>query len=223
MIEFATLYETAILHKGGEASVKALLPRCKTPAQLRAQSDAFYLDTMSLRIFRAGLKHELVDNKWPAFQQAYHGFDPFFCAMLSDEDIEQLMANRGLIRHLGKIKSVRENAQWLREIASEYGGFGQWLADWPAETLVELWAAMKKHGRQLGGMSGPYFLRMVGRDTFLLTQDVCAVLVAQGIVTKTPSSKAELKAVQHAFNVWQEESGRPFCEISRIVAMTVLG
>ncbi|WYH44309.1 hypothetical protein WKI13_16010 [Teredinibacter turnerae] len=82
---------------------------------------------------------------------------------------------------------------------------------------------MKKHGRQLGGMSGPYFLRMVGRDTFLLTQDVCAVLVAQGIVTKTPSSKAELKAVQQAFNVWQEESGRPFCEISRIVAMTVLG
>lgn len=223
MISFAQLHETAILHKGGEDNVNALLPSCKTPAQLKKQKDAYYLENMSLRIFRAGLKHEMVDNKWPAFLTAFKKFDPFYCAMLSDEDIEQLMANPGIIRHLGKIKSVRDNAAFVRQVAGEHKSFGHWLADWPADDLVELWQLLKKHGTQLGGMSGAYFLRMVGKDTFLLTRDVVAVLIAQGVITKNPTAKKELTQVQKAFSTWQQESGRPFCEISRIVAMTVLG
>lgn len=221
MISFARLYETAILHKGGEANVNALLPSSKTTAALSALPDSYYLEQMSLRIFRAGLKHEMVDNKWPEFNRVFQKFDPFFCAMLSDEDIDGLMANTGLIRHLGKIKSVRENAQWVRATAAEHSGFGAWISTWPDDKLVELWAEIKKCGRQLGGMSGPYFLRMVGRDTFLLTDDVCAVLVAHEVVSRKPSSKADLVAVQEAFLAWREESGRPFCEISRILSMTV--
>ena len=31
---------------------------------------------MSLRIFRAGLKHSLVDAKWPAFEEVFAGFEP---------------------------------------------------------------------------------------------------------------------------------------------------
>lgn len=220
MICFAELYETAILHKGGEDNVRALLPVAKTAEQLMTASDASYLSAMSLRIFRAGLKHEMVDRKWPAFEVAFNGFDPFQCAMLSDEAIETLMTNDAIIRHLGKIRSVRDNAGWVRRIAEEHGSFGRWLAQWPADNIVGLWADLKKHGRQLGGMSGPYFLRMVGKDTFILTADVVAVLKAQGVVDKAPSSKAELMAAQAAFLQWQQESGRSLCEISRIVSFT---
>jgi 3-methyladenine DNA glycosylase Tag len=80
---------------------------------------------------------------------------------------------------------------------------------------------LKKQGAQLGGNSGPSFLRMVGKDTFLLTDDVVAALVAQGVVDKRPTAQRDLRAVQQAFNQWQQESGRPLCQISRLLSMTV--
>lgn len=220
MINFERLYQTAILHKGGEANVRALLPEVATTEQLIEASDAFYLSTMSLRIFRAGLKHAMVDAKWPAITQAFNGFDPLHCAMLSDEDIDKLMQNPAVIRHLGKLKAVRHNAAFVLAVRREFDSFGHWLADWPNGDIVGLWLQLKKQGQQLGGMSGPYFLRMVGKDTFLLTRDVVAVLIAQGALDKPPTSVKELRTAQAVFLQWQQESGRSLAEISRVVSMT---
>ena len=220
MICFSDLYQTAVLHKGGEKNVNAGLPEVKDSEQLCLQTDAFYLSTLCLRVFRAGLKHSLVDAKWPAFELAFRQFDPHHCAMLSDDEIDLLMANTAIIRHLGKIKSVRDNAQMLRTESMANKGFGCWLAAWPTEDVVGLWLYLKKHGRQLGGMSAAYFLRMTGKDTFLLTRDVVAVLIAHGVVSKAPSSQADYKAVQNVFLAWQQQCGRPLAEISRIVSYT---
>ena len=120
---------------------------------------------------------------------------------------------------MGNLQAIRTNAAMIRTVAQEYGSFGKFVAQWPGDDGVGLWAFLKKHGAQLGGNSGPYFLRTVGKDTFVLTNDVVAVLVAEGIVDKRPSSKKELKAAQEAFNAWKAESGRDLCEISRIVSM----
>ena len=35
--------------------------------------------------------------------------------------------------------------------------------------IVELWEALAKRFSQMGGNLGPSFLRMVGKDTFVLT------------------------------------------------------
>ena len=48
----------------------------KTEDELRAVADDHYLSLMALRIFRAGLKHSVVDAKWPAFEDAFFGFYP---------------------------------------------------------------------------------------------------------------------------------------------------
>ena len=44
---------------------------------------------MSLRIFRAGLRHSVVDDKWPAFEEAFHGFEPRRVRAMSDEEVER--------------------------------------------------------------------------------------------------------------------------------------
>ncbi|WP_096087606.1 DNA-3-methyladenine glycosylase I [Agaribacterium haliotis] len=223
MRSFKAIYDTACLHKGGPEQVEVLLPKALSAAELAARDDAYYLSHMSLRIFRAGLKHSLVDAKWPRFERVFHGFEPMACAMLSDEFIEQCMGDKSLIRHLGKIKSIRANAQFIEAVRTEHGSFAAWLAAWPLEATDELWAELKKRGSQLGGASAGYFLRMVGRDTYLLTNDVAAVLELEGVIDKRPvSSKKELARVQQAFNQWRDESGRSLCEISRVLAMTVL-
>ena len=79
---------------------------------------------------------------------------------------------------------------------------------------------MINNGAAMAGRDRP-FLRMAGKDTFLLTEDVSVALKAQGIVDKKPTSQRDLKKVQEAFNGWRQESGRPLCQLSRMLAMTV--
>jgi hypothetical protein len=54
--------------------------------------------------------------------------------------------------------------------------FGTLIADWPVSDIVGLWKYLAKHGSQLGGLSAPRFLRMVGKDSFNLTPYVLSAL-----------------------------------------------
>lgn len=220
MISFARLLKTATLHKGGKKQVQSLLPDYLSNEELIQQSDAFYLNTMSRRIFRAGLKHSVVDAKWPAFEKAFKAFNPLACAYLNDDDINTLMQDTSIIRHLGKIRAVRTNANMIYHLSEEYGGFGTFLANWRSDEIVELWIRFKKEGAQLGGLSGPRFLRMAGKDSFVLTDDVVSVLKAHDILNKNPTSQRDLRDAQAAFNQWHKESGLPYCHMSRIVSFT---
>ena len=98
---------------------------------------------------------------------------------------------------------------------------GMTIETTPVSDIVGLWKYLAKHGSQLGGLSAPRFLRMVGKDTFVPTDDMVAALKAQGVIDKAPTSLKDLAAVQAAFNQWQAESGRPLCQLSVMLAHTV--
>ena len=220
MQDFQWMLEYGINRFGSLASLEARLPQPATAAQLTAVSDDRYLSLLALRVFRAGLRHSVVDAKWPNFEEVFWQFNPDKVVLMSAEHIERLMQDTRIIRHLGKLRSVPRNAQMVLDIRREYGSFGAFLAQWPSSDIVGLWRYLAKQGQQLGGMSAPRFLRMAGKDTFLLSNDVTAALIAQGIVTKQPSSQRDLAAVQEAFNSWQAQSGRPLCQLSMLLALT---
>ncbi|MDF3931728.1 DNA-3-methyladenine glycosylase I [Pseudomonas citronellolis] len=221
MRDYQWLYEYCLNRFGSVAALEARLPQPKSPAELAALGDDRYLSLLSLRIFRAGLKHSLVDAKWPAFEEVFFGFDPEKVVLMGGERLENLMQDARLIRHLGKLKSVPRNAQMVLDVAREYGSFGKLLADWPVTDIVGLWKLLAKRGNQLGGLSAPRFLRMAGKDTFIPTDDMVAALKAQEIIDKAPTSQKDLAAVQAAFNAWHEQSGRPLCQLSVMLAHTV--
>lgn len=220
MQDFQWMLEYGINRFGSLAALEARLPQPATAAQLTAVSDDRYLSLLALRVFRAGLRHSVVDAKWPNFEEVFWQFNPDKVVLMSAEHIERLMQDTRIIRHLGKLRSVPRNAQMVLDIRREYGSFGAFLAQWPSSDIVGLWRYLAKQGQQLGGMSAPRFLRMAGKDTFLLSNDVTAALIAQGIVTKQPSSQRDLAAVQEAFNSWQAQSGRPLCQLSMLLALT---
>ena len=197
------------------------LPQPRSADELRALSDDRYLSLLSLRIFRAGLKHSLVDAKWPAFEEVFFGFDPEKVVLMGAERLENLMQDARIIRHLGKLKSVPRNAQFMLDVAKEKGSFAALIADWPVTDIVGLWQYLAKHGSQLGGLSAPRFLRMVGKDTFIPSDDMVAALKAQNIIDKAPTSQRDRAAVQAAFNQWHVQSGRPLCQLSVMLAHTV--
>src|SRR5882724_5376117 len=174
----------------GEAELRARLPAVSAPEALRAVADDRYLSLMSRRIFRAGLKHSLVDDRWPAFEEVFRGFDPRRVAA-------------------------------LKEIAEQQGGFGAYLAGWPGADAIGLWGDLAKRFQQMGGNSGPYFLRMAGKDTFILTQSVIAALNHWKAFVGTPKSKSDRAKVQAAFNGWAGETGLPLAHLSVTLALSV--
>jgi len=73
----------------------------------------------------------------------------------------------------------------------------------------------------LGPLAHARTLRQLGRDTFILTDDVCAALIREGVVAKKPTSKRDLAATQAAFEGWRSESGRSLCELRVVLACSV--
>lgn len=221
MDEYARLQAFCVNRFGSPAALEAQLPSCRTAAQLRALSDDRYLSMLALRVFRAGLKHSLVDAKWPAFEEVFFGFDPDKVVLMGAEHIERLMQDRRIIRHLGKLRSVPRNAQMLLDMRAEQGSVGKLIADWPVTDITGLWRLLAKRGNQLGGLSAPRFLRMVGKDSFVPTNDVVAALNARGVVDKVPTSQRDLAATQAYFNELHAQSNRPMCQLSMMLAYTV--
>ncbi len=217
---FSSILEAAQA-RHGTAAVATRLAQPRSPGEIEALGDDRYLSQMSLRIFRAGLRHSVVDAKWPAFEEVFSGFEPRRVRAMPDEALEALLADRRLIRHWGKLKAVRANAAAMIAVAEEHGSFGMWLARWPASDIVGLWAALAKGFSQMGGNSGPSFLRMVGKDTFVLTHSVGAALQRWGAVQAQPKTRQDRAAIQSCFNAWATETGRPLCQLSQILAASI--
>jgi len=87
---FAPIYEAA-RSRLGAAALEARLTKPRSPAELKAVTDDRYMSQMELRMFRAGLKHSLVDAKWPAFEAVFDRFEPRPVRPMSDQALEALL------------------------------------------------------------------------------------------------------------------------------------
>jgi 3-methyladenine DNA glycosylase Tag len=222
MTSFKALYKLAAANRGGSELLEAGLPSTATQAQLAKQSDDRYLSMMTRCIFRAGFVWRVIDNKWPGFEAAFANFHPLAVAHFSDERLEELGQDTSIVRNFTKIVAVRNNAVYVLDKQHSHGSFGNFIAQWPEDNITGLWLELKKHGCRLGGNTGPMMLRSMGKDTFLLTQDVCDALVNHGFMKKfSPTAQRDLKLVEQVFADLRAESGRSLCEISRILACTV--
>ena len=221
METFSSIYARAAQRKGGETAFEGLLSKPKSKASLKKVKDSDVLAEMSKCVFRSGFVWKIIENKWPGFEAAFHNFDVTQCAMLSDEEMERQTNNTDIVRHAKKILSVRANAQYVLDVRQEFGSYGTFLSQWPDDDFVDLWEHLKKGGDRLGGQTGRFFLRFIGRDTPMFSRDVVRALINAGVVEKEPTSKKALRATQDAFNEWRAESGRSYTEISRTLSMSV--
>ena len=221
MESFEQIYERACERKGGESSLKALMPLVADSKTIVQYSDAQLLSEISKKVFQCGFVWRIVDNKWPAYEQAFFDFEPHKVLMLSPEQLQQRASDENLIRHLKKTMAIYDNALMVHDVKLKYGSFAKYIADWPSDDIIGLWNELKRLGNRLGGNTGPYFLRAIGKDTFLLTEDIKAYLKAHKLIDFGFNSKSGLKQVQIVFNRWQKESDLSLAQISRIVACSV--
>jgi 3-methyladenine DNA glycosylase Tag len=222
MKHFATIRARAAKRKGGDAELNALLPKVKSVAPLARMKDDRLLSDMTKRIFSAGFAWSVIEKKWPGFEAAFLGFEPKRLLAQSDEFWERLVSDPRIVRNGQKIMAVRVNAQFISDVAKEHGSFGKFLAAWPPADQVSLLDVLAKQGARLGGRTGQFFLRFVGKDCFVLSMDVVACLRDAGLdISENPSSKRDLRKIQELFNAWVEETGLPLTHLSRICAMSI--
>jgi len=221
MINFSDIWQKAAKRKGGDQALEAIMPEVKPPDQLKAIPDDRWLAMMTKRVFQAGFVWKIIEAKWEGFEEAFHGFDPSRLSSLPPDELDQLASDTRIIRNGQKIKATIENAVFVADLAQEYGSAAAFFTDWPSDDFIGLLAIMKKRGSRLGGSTGPYVLRSMGRDSFILNGDVVTALIQANVVPKNPTSKKDLMAVQEAFNTWQSETGKPISHISKTLACSV--
>lgn len=221
MRSFDDIYAIATDRKGGPEALEALLSCPKSPAELTAIPDDRWLSMMARCLFQAGFNWKVIDSKWEGFEAAFDGFDVGRVAFYHDEDMDRLLSDKRIVRNGAKIAAVINNARFLSDLSRDHGSAARFFADWPNDDLHSLHQLIAKQGARLGSTTGQRFLRRMGRDTYILSTDVVARLVAEGIVQKQPTSKRDLAAVQHAFNTWSQQSARGMTQISQILAFSV--
>lgn len=221
MKKFIKIQELAIKRKGGKAELNRLLTQPATIDQLKSVADERYLAQLTRCVFNAGFHWRVITAKWPGFEEAFHGFDLGQLLTKSPDEWESYVQDTRIVRNWQKIQTVFHNAAMIDEIAEETGSFGQFFADWPVSDQIGLMKYLKKTGSRLGGQTCQWFIRFIGKDSFVTTGDVIAALIANGIdINDKPTSQRDLQKIQDAFNHWHDETGLPMTHISRILSYT---
>lgn len=235
--KFDHIYQRAAARKGGTKALETLLGLKivgkkllnDTAAQQNVASltDDRVLAAFTKQIFKSGFVWRVVENKWPDFEETFFNFNIEKILMMPEEMLEQKAADPKIIRNYNKVKTIQANAQMLYNHKSDHqiehkpdhnNTFAQFIADWPSSDIIGLWAYLKKHGQRLGGNTGPYALRLLGKDTFILSSDVEGYLRAQKVIDGGLQSKKSLTAIQAYFNQLQQESGYSLTQLSRLIA-----
>ena len=83
--------------------------------------DRKLFEMLILECFQAGLSWECVLNKRDAFRVVFDNFDPEKVSAYTEDKLEALRSNPGIIRNRLKIQAAVTNACAFREIQKEYG------------------------------------------------------------------------------------------------------
>ena len=222
MPDFQKIRARAAARKGGDDVLVSLLGAAPDNAALAGVSDDRILSAMAERVFSAGFVWSVIEQKWPGFEAAFLGFEPKRLLFQPDDFWHELASDKRIVRNPQNIRAVRDNAAFVARVSDEHGGFGRFLANWPADDQIGLTAYLAKHGSRLGGNTGPFLLRALGWDAFILWSDVVGALRDAGLdIAPNPTSKKDLAKVQAQINQWATETGLPRVHISRILALSI--
>jgi len=78
-------------------------------------------ERLCLEGFQAGLSWLTILNKRARYREVFHGFDVDRVAAMTDDDVERLMADPGIVRNRAKIEAARRNARAAAELRAEGG------------------------------------------------------------------------------------------------------
>ena len=98
--------------------------------------DKYLFEILILESFQAGLSWECVLNKRESFRQAFDNFNIDKIINYSDEKIQELLQNKGIIRNRLKINATINNSKIFKDIQEQYGTFSKYLETFTNNKVV---------------------------------------------------------------------------------------
>ena len=92
-----------------------------------AKSEHQLYEMLLLEAFQAGLSWRVVLSKRENFRRAFDQFNPQKIAAYGEDQIQELLADPGLIRCRRKIEAAITNARVYLSICEAFGSFGAYL------------------------------------------------------------------------------------------------
>jgi DNA-3-methyladenine glycosylase I len=136
----------------------------EVPPRAVPENDAGYFEKITQAVFQAGFSWQVIRTKWPNFQQAFAGFDVDTVAQFTDEDLERLVEDKGIVRNGRKIKATITNAQVCRDIIQKHGSFHNYLREMDGQDYATRSKKFSKQFKFMGPMGAYFFFWSVGED-----------------------------------------------------------
>ena len=91
------------------------------------RDDRRLFEKLCLEGFQSGLSWRTILGKREAFRAGFAGFDFVRVAQFTADDTARLLLDAGIVRHRGKIESVRNNAARACEIVAAFGSLAAYF------------------------------------------------------------------------------------------------
>ncbi|MFT5170392.1 MAG: DNA-3-methyladenine glycosylase I [Candidatus Marinamargulisbacteria bacterium] len=91
------------------------------------QDDFRLFEKVSLEAFQSGLSWRTILDKRDTFRAVFHHFDFNKIARFTEEDVEELLRNEGIVRNRRKIEATINNAQRAKEMVKEEGSLAHYI------------------------------------------------------------------------------------------------
>jgi DNA-3-methyladenine glycosylase I len=89
--------------------------------------DNLWFEFLTLEGAQAGLSWRTIVNRIEAYQKAFKDFDIQKVSIMTDEELEEQLLNKAIIRNRLKVFSTRNNAQRMIEVQKEFGTFDEYI------------------------------------------------------------------------------------------------
>ena len=96
--------------------------------------DTRLFEKLSLEGFQSGLSWRTILNKREAFRAGFAGFAIDRVAAFNETDVDRLLADKGIVRHRGKIEAVINNAARAQELIAEAGSIAAFVWRYEAQS-----------------------------------------------------------------------------------------
>lgn len=100
-------------------------------------NDQKLFEFIVLESAQAGLSWETILNRREEYRKAFKNFNPLKVAKMTQDDVELLLENSGIIRNRLKIESTITNAQAFVVIQNEFGSFSTYMWSWVDSTPIQ--------------------------------------------------------------------------------------
>ena len=101
------------------------------------RDDRLLFEFLVLEGAQAGLSWLTILKKRQNYRQAFDNFDCERVARYTEQDVERLRADAGIVRNRLKIKSAINNAQGVLDLQQQYGSLSSYLWDWVDNTPLQ--------------------------------------------------------------------------------------